>query len=159
FDTVYVADDSTQAAGGGLQKYSLNGSGNWVASGTVGVGATSLSLRGVTGTVSGGVATLYAVGSSTSLGTLYSFVDSTGQGGTISGSLTQIATGGTNKLFRGVQLAPVTNGPTNPSGVGAANPSTVAQGSPTTLTVNVAPGSNPTSTGLAVSADLTSIGG
>ena len=50
-------------------------------------------------------------------------------------------------------------GPTNPSGVGAANPSSVPAGSQTLLTVTVTPGSNPTSTGLGVTADLSSIGG
>jgi predicted extracellular nuclease len=50
-------------------------------------------------------------------------------------------------------------GPTNPSGVGVANPATVAPGDPALLTVNVTPGTNPTSTGLAVSCDLSSIGG
>jgi predicted extracellular nuclease len=50
-------------------------------------------------------------------------------------------------------------GPTNPSGVGAANPSTVVQGGTTLLTVTVTPGTNPTSTGLMVTGDLTSIGG
>ena len=50
-------------------------------------------------------------------------------------------------------------GPTNPSGVGAANPNAVFPGDPTLLTVTVTPGANPPSTGLAVSADLTSIGG
>jgi predicted extracellular nuclease len=50
-------------------------------------------------------------------------------------------------------------GPTNPSGVGAANPSTVLPGGSTLLTVTVTPGANPTSTGLAVTADLTAIGG
>ncbi len=49
--------------------------------------------------------------------------------------------------------------PTNPSGVGAANPSSVVAGNATLLTVNVTPGANPPSTGLAVTADLTSIGG
>ena len=49
--------------------------------------------------------------------------------------------------------------PTNPSGVGAANPSSVAVGGSTLLTVTVNPGTNPTSTGLAVTGDLTSIGG
>ncbi len=157
-DTVYVADDSTATAGGGLQKYSLV-SGSWVASGTVGVGTTSLSLRGVTGSVNNGVATLYAVGSSTTVGTLYSFVDNTGQGGTITGSLTTVASSTTNKVFRGVAFAPVTNGPTNPSGSGAANPSSVAQGAQTKLTVSVTPGTNPASSGLIVTADLSSVGG
>jgi len=51
------------------------------------------------------------------------------------------------------------SGPTNPSGVGAANPSAVPPGSSTLLTVTVTPGSNPTSTGLTVTGDLTAIGG
>jgi endonuclease G len=49
--------------------------------------------------------------------------------------------------------------PTNPSGVGSANPSTAAPGDLTQLTVTVTPGTNPTSTNLAVTVDLTSIGG
>ncbi|HTK81611.1 MAG TPA: choice-of-anchor D domain-containing protein [Bacteroidota bacterium] len=48
---------------------------------------------------------------------------------------------------------------TNPSGVGAANPSTVNAGSMTVLTVKVTPGTNPTSTGIAVNANLSAIGG
>jgi len=48
---------------------------------------------------------------------------------------------------------------TNPSGVGAANPSTVPAGNITLLTVTVTPGTNPTSTGLAVSGNLSTIGG
>lgn len=51
------------------------------------------------------------------------------------------------------------NNPSNPTGVGAAAPSSVSPGDSTVLTVNVMPGSNPASTGLAVSADLTAIGG
>ncbi len=50
-------------------------------------------------------------------------------------------------------------GSTNPSGVGAANPSSVIQGSSTLLTVTVTPGTGPASTGLAVTGDLSSIGG
>ena len=55
-------------------------------------------------------------------------------------------------------LAPahVCNGPT---GVGAANPSSLPPGDSTLLTVAVTPGTSPTSTGLAVSCDLGSIGG
>lgn len=47
----------------------------------------------------------------------------------------------------------------NPSAVGAANPGTVMPGSNTLLTVTVTPGAMPTSTGLVVTANLTSIGG
>src|SRR5438552_1999853 len=48
---------------------------------------------------------------------------------------------------------------TRPSGDGSASPSTVAQGQASLLTVSVTPGSGPTSTGIQVSADLSSIGG
>jgi DNA/RNA endonuclease G (NUC1) len=47
----------------------------------------------------------------------------------------------------------------NPSGTGAANPNSVLPGDISMLTVNVMPGTNPTSTGLVVTADLSSIGG
>lgn len=49
--------------------------------------------------------------------------------------------------------------PTNPSGIGAANPNPVIAGNSTLLTVAVTPGTNPTSTGITVVGDLTSIGG
>jgi DNA/RNA endonuclease G (NUC1) len=49
--------------------------------------------------------------------------------------------------------------PTPPSGAGAANPSTVLANGSSTLTVTVTPGSNPTSTGIIVTGDLSSIGG
>jgi len=44
-------------------------------------------------------------------------------------------------------------------GVGSANPASVQPGDTSTLTVNVTPGSNPTSTGISVVADLSAIGG
>ena len=50
-------------------------------------------------------------------------------------------------------------GTTSPSGVGAANPASVIQGGTTLLTVLVTPGANPTSTGITVRGDLSSIGG
>lgn len=49
--------------------------------------------------------------------------------------------------------------PTPPTGTGAANPNPVQAGNATLLTVNVTPGANPTSTGIAVTGDLSSIGG
>jgi hypothetical protein len=51
------------------------------------------------------------------------------------------------------------SGPTPPSGVGTAFPSFLTAGDPILLTVDVFPGENPTSTGLAVTTDLTPIGG
>jgi predicted extracellular nuclease len=49
--------------------------------------------------------------------------------------------------------------PTDPYGVGAADPASLHLGDVTLLTVAVTPGSNPPSTGLAVTADLSAIGG
>ncbi|MCU1307420.1 MAG: hypothetical protein JWN45_2115, partial [Acidobacteriaceae bacterium] len=49
--------------------------------------------------------------------------------------------------------------PTNPTGTIAASVNPVQAGTSTLLTVNVNPGTNPTSTGLGVTADLTPIGG
>jgi DNA/RNA endonuclease G (NUC1) len=49
--------------------------------------------------------------------------------------------------------------PTDPTGIGTANPNSVLAGENTVLTVAVTPGANPTSTGIAVTADLSSIGG
>jgi predicted extracellular nuclease len=50
-------------------------------------------------------------------------------------------------------------GTTNPTGAGAASPASVIQGGTTLLTVLVTPGANPTSTGIIVRGDLSSIGG
>ena len=50
-------------------------------------------------------------------------------------------------------------GTTNPSGAGAATPASVVAGGTTLLTVLVTPGANPTSTGIVVTGDLSSIGG
>jgi len=47
---------------------------------------------------------------------------------------------------------------TPPTGTGSANPGTVAPAAQTTITVNVTPGANPTSTGITVTGDLSAIG-
>lgn len=60
---------------------------------------------------------------------------------------------GTGSISLGVPAA------TNPSGVGTANPNSVLPGEATTLTVTLTPGTNPASTGVVVTADLSSIGG
>jgi hypothetical protein len=49
--------------------------------------------------------------------------------------------------------------PTNPSVAGLANPSTVVAGNSTLLTATVIPGTNPTSTGIGLTGNLSSIGG
>jgi DNA/RNA endonuclease G (NUC1) len=55
--------------------------------------------------------------------------------------------------------ASATHDCTGLSAFGSANPSTVSQGDSTTLTVRVAPAQNPASSGVTVTADLSSIGG
>ena len=50
-------------------------------------------------------------------------------------------------------------GPTPPTGVGAANPPAVDPGGTTLLTVAVTPGANPPSSGVTVTANLSTIGG
>jgi hypothetical protein len=58
-----------------------------------------------------------------------------------------------------ISIIGIGSGPTNPAGSGFADPSTVQAGTSTLLTVAVTPGSTPPSTGLSVTADLSSIGG
>jgi DNA/RNA endonuclease G (NUC1) len=153
-DTLYVADDNSTGAGG-IQKYSLVG-GTWVSSGTISTGTV---VRGVTGVVTGSSVTLYATGGSGN-GSLFRFTDNTGYNATASGSLTTVVSSGTNKIFRGVALAPVAPlVSTNPTGTGTANPASVKAGDSTLLTVNVSPGSNPTSQSYTVTGNLNLIGG
>ncbi|MFN0111784.1 MAG: lamin tail domain-containing protein [Blastocatellia bacterium] len=53
----------------------------------------------------------------------------------------------------------VCGAPTNPTGTGSASPNPVNAGNVVLLTVNVTPGTNPASTGITVSANLSSING
>lgn len=53
----------------------------------------------------------------------------------------------------------VCGAPTNPTGAGAANPNPATAGNVVLLAVTVTPGTNPTSTGIAVTANISSIGG
>ncbi|HTX91270.1 MAG TPA: lamin tail domain-containing protein [Anaerolineales bacterium] len=70
-----------------------------------------------------------------------------------------VATGSALVMRNSVSPAHFCSGPTNPSGIGAASPATLFAGDPTLLTVAVTPGANPVSTGLAVTCDLSAIGG
>ncbi|MCC6995327.1 MAG: hypothetical protein IT370_12015 [Deltaproteobacteria bacterium] len=81
-------------------------------------------------------------------------------GGTTPGVKSLTATIGDDQARSGVtSIALTVLAPSNPSGVGAANPATAQAGAMTLLTVAVTPGANPTSTGLGVSVNLSSIGG
>lgn len=106
-DTLYLADEGSDA----LKKYTYNGS-SWISSGIVGIDADD--YRGLTGAVSDGVVTLYAVrkGGTTAAGggELVKLVDSSGYNGAFAGAPTLIAsasTGGANNTaFRGVAFVP-----------------------------------------------------
>ena len=73
---------------------------------------------------------------------------------------TDFSSGTPNPHNTASTLAPCTQtGPGPITASGLANPSTVNQNSPVLLTVTVGPGTNPSSTGIAVAADLSPIGG
>lgn len=79
-------------------------------------------------------------------------INNAGNGYTLTASSAGL-TGATSNAFN------LTPAPTSPTGTGAASPSTVQAGGTTLLTVAVTPGANPASTGIAVTGNLTSIGG
>ncbi|MCX7004439.1 MAG: hypothetical protein NTV22_14365 [bacterium] len=94
-DTLYIADDTGYR---GIRKY-CKASGTWTQYGSV----AATNYVGLAGIVNGSEVALY-----TTVGTtLSTIVDASGYQGTLAGSLTNLATAGTNKAFRGVALAPV----------------------------------------------------
>jgi len=93
-DTLYIADDAAD-----LIKKFCKASGTWTQYGSV----TALNYIGLAGNVSGTEVALY-----TTLGsTLSSIIDASGYQGTLSGTLTPLATAGTFQAFRGVAMAPI----------------------------------------------------
>src|SRR5437016_10758413 len=105
-NTLYVADDRSTASGGGLQKWTFNGT-TWTLSKTFTTGLTA-GLRGVTLTVNGSnQPVIYATTADSA--TKFVTVTDTGSAGD---SFTTLATAGTNKAFRGVAFAPVSATPT-----------------------------------------------
>ncbi len=114
-DLAYLADDRT-VAGGGIQKYSYNGtawSNSWSllvgASGTStlqsGTGVGFAGIRGLAGTYDSVLgASLYATTTEPSNNRLISILDS---GSTTPSTYTTLQSAGTNFVFRGVDLSPV----------------------------------------------------
>jgi hypothetical protein len=104
-NTLYVADDSSAANGGGIQKWELL-NGNWTREGTV----RASNVRGLTGASDGVNVSLYGTtggGDANGGGSLYAFTDTTGFNGTVSGSASVLATAGADEAFRGIAFAPV----------------------------------------------------
>ncbi|RYY19277.1 MAG: T9SS type A sorting domain-containing protein [Cytophagaceae bacterium] len=103
-DVLYVVDDgAAAAASGGIQKWSLV-NGTWVLNGLI-TAASNPSIRGISGSYSGGTATLLA----TSSGSLYGVTDNAGYNAAPSTLVlpTAIATAGANYNFRGIAPAPL----------------------------------------------------
>ncbi len=100
-NTVYVADDRTQASGGGIQKWLFNsGSGNWELAYTLATGSGSNSgARALAGSIVGADTILYATTTAASANRLVKIVDS-GAGAVYS----DLATAPTNTAFRGVEF-------------------------------------------------------
>jgi len=110
-DTLYVADDRTAAAGGGIQKWTYNGT-TWTLAYTMNGGGT-LGVRGLTGTTGGGVPVLWATTTEANANRIIRVTD-TGA----ASAFTTIATAAVNTAFRGIAFAPLVNGgPTAASGV------------------------------------------
>jgi hypothetical protein len=107
-NTLYVADGSNGATAGdpsAVEKYSLE-SGVWTATGSINV---PLAV-GLAASVSNGVASIYVTGAtSTTAATntiLYGITDSSGFGGTLTGTAATLATAPTGTDFKGLALAP-----------------------------------------------------
>ncbi|HKR64916.1 MAG TPA: lamin tail domain-containing protein, partial [Thermoanaerobaculia bacterium] len=101
-DTVYVADDRAVASGGGIQKWSFNGT-TWSLTGTTQLA----SARGLTGTIAGTTVTLYV----TDGGTLRKVTDTAGYNVANNGALSTIASAPANTAFRGVAFTPTAAAP------------------------------------------------
>jgi hypothetical protein len=130
-DTMYVADDTA----GKVEKFSLV-SGSWKAEGSKSVS----NIVGLTGSVVGGQAVLYATaaGSSGTSGTLYKVTDTAGAAASMSGSVTTLASAASKEAFRGVAFVPSV-------GSSASKTPTIAAG-PATLLGAVGNTKNPTAT-------------
>jgi len=108
-DTFYLADDSSQANGGGIQRWVFDGS-TWNLTGTALTSAgTSVGARGLTATVSGSTVTLYATTNEASANRLGSITDvlTTTSGTFAATGFVTLATAPTNTAFRGVAFTPV----------------------------------------------------
>ena len=110
-DLAYIADDRS-VTGGGLQKWTLTGTGwanQWalLVDGGNQLSATTTTgfagLRGLTGSFDNGIATLFATTTEANNNRLISIVDS----GVTPTAATGLATAGVNFVFRGVDLATI----------------------------------------------------
>jgi len=101
-DTLYIADDRTLATGGGIQKWTFDGT-TWTLVFTFGTAnGLTVGARGLAGLVTGANVTLLATAASASANIVYSLIDD-GSGTT---TATTLATAPTNTAYRGVAFSP-----------------------------------------------------
>ena len=98
-DTVYVADDRTVASGGGIQKWSWNGT-TWSLTKTFSNGITT-GVRGLAAEVVAGKVLVYATTTEASANKLVKLVDD----GSASPPIVTLSTAAANTVYRGVAMA------------------------------------------------------
>lgn len=105
-DIAYVADDSTNGSDGGLQKWMLNGT-TWTREYVLASGLTAnTGLRGLTASISDGVATFYAITGEGSANHLVTIADTLTDTALPATAFTVLATAPSNEIFRGVDFSP-----------------------------------------------------
>lgn len=97
-DLLYVADDRSQASGGGIQQWNFDGT-TWTLDSTITTGF-STGVRGLLGYLDAGVVNLVATTTTNSANIVVRIVDGP------SLTATTLATAGANTVFRGVALSP-----------------------------------------------------
>ncbi|MDX2281208.1 MAG: choice-of-anchor I family protein, partial [Saprospiraceae bacterium] len=99
----YVADDRSISNGGGIQKWTFNGSA-WSLTYTLATGSGStVGARGVVADFSGANPIVYATTAESALNRLIKITDT---GASSGATATTLATAGTNTIFRGLAFAP-----------------------------------------------------
>ena len=108
-NTLYVANSAGSSANTtAIEKFSYNGT-SWVNTGDVsigGIGNSTVGALGLTGETIAGSVVLYGTSSNGANGTIFTFTDSTGYDGTVSGTATALAIAGTDQAFRGIVVVP-----------------------------------------------------
>ena len=132
-----------------VNTYTVTYDGNGSTGGSAPVDGNNPYSSGATVTVLGNTGSLARTG--------YSF---SGWNTAADGSGTTYSAGGSFTIASNTTLyAKWTNVPTNPTATATADYTDVLSGQSVTLTVTVTPGQNPTSTGIAVTSDLSALGG
>lgn len=125
---IYVADDRAVASGGGIQKWTFNGT-TWSLAYTLGTGTGStVGARGLAVDFSGSNPVIYAT---TAEGTLNRIITITDAGA--GSAATTLATSATNNIFRGIAFAPVA--PALPTVTLSVTSNSSSETSPTAITV------------------------